>query len=450
MQKKEAKGMWSFQDLMLNGGLTCEKCDGESPCNNCRRRYPPVACTYKYDASAETHNPPPSTTLNYHTQPSISNRKPSRGLIVEDAWYNGDEEGDLQLGKNAKHKHTPQDIDPSFPTSDPEDEEDERDHADAVNDSDEHVWLHGKFEESYEEQEVARIANLPVPDSGSPAIEVDPGNKEKSFETKKQLYTRSSSAESLQSLVNSIFSIASLSSASTIAETNDASQRVLSILKTDAALNVLYTDSITKTSVDKFNRNFGILLKRFAVDLEKEASCWNEQRAAQFIRGRARAIAQKVATTVFPSQQESHTIQSYIVEQDKAESSDDSDFEEEPDEFAELEIFITSSTAFRKLRDNIRGFLGLEPSQEHAVFEVSSCKLHEELPFAHEDHIDLLISPVFDEQCPVSDMRNIWQLPSFSQKIRDYLFPEPAVANGMTRVRWKCVGLNSGEEKGKC
>ncbi|PMD34124.1 hypothetical protein L207DRAFT_588723 [Hyaloscypha variabilis F] len=58
----------------------------------------------------------------------------------------------MELRKNAKHKQTPQDIDPSFPTSDPEDEEDDRDQADAANDSDEHVWLHGKFEESDEEQ----------------------------------------------------------------------------------------------------------------------------------------------------------------------------------------------------------------------------------------------------------------------------------------------------------
>ncbi len=57
----------------------------------------------------------------------------------------------MEARKNAKHKQTPQDIDPSFPTSDPENEEDERDHVEATQDSDEHVWLHGKFEESDEE-----------------------------------------------------------------------------------------------------------------------------------------------------------------------------------------------------------------------------------------------------------------------------------------------------------
>ncbi|KAF4628176.1 hypothetical protein G7Y89_g9979 [Cudoniella acicularis] len=54
----------------------------------------------------------------------------------------------MEARKNAKHKRTPQDIDPSFPTSDPENEEDDHDLVDKANDSDEHVWLHGKFEES--------------------------------------------------------------------------------------------------------------------------------------------------------------------------------------------------------------------------------------------------------------------------------------------------------------
>ncbi|KAM3070350.1 hypothetical protein ACMFMG_010181 [Clarireedia jacksonii] len=55
----------------------------------------------------------------------------------------------------AKHIATPQDIDPSFPTSDPEDEEDEEDQVDEVaktHDSDDHVWLHGKFEDSDSER----------------------------------------------------------------------------------------------------------------------------------------------------------------------------------------------------------------------------------------------------------------------------------------------------------
>jgi hypothetical protein len=53
----------------------------------------------------------------------------------------------MEARKREKHHVIPQDIDPSFPTSDPENEE-EDENVDRGNDSDEHVWLHGKFEES--------------------------------------------------------------------------------------------------------------------------------------------------------------------------------------------------------------------------------------------------------------------------------------------------------------
>lgn len=53
----------------------------------------------------------------------------------------------IEARKHAKHKQTPQDIDPSFPTSDPEDEEDDEDLVQNSHNSDE-VWIHGKFEES--------------------------------------------------------------------------------------------------------------------------------------------------------------------------------------------------------------------------------------------------------------------------------------------------------------
>ncbi|PSS16865.1 hypothetical protein M430DRAFT_51199 [Amorphotheca resinae ATCC 22711] len=58
----------------------------------------------------------------------------------------------MEARKNARRKQTPQDIDPSFPTSDVEDEEDEDDIVEQPHDSDEHVWLHGKFEDSDEER----------------------------------------------------------------------------------------------------------------------------------------------------------------------------------------------------------------------------------------------------------------------------------------------------------
>lgn len=57
----------------------------------------------------------------------------------------------MEVRKREKHRAVPQDIDPSFPTSDPENDEDE-DEDRARNESDEpiSVWMHGKFEESDE------------------------------------------------------------------------------------------------------------------------------------------------------------------------------------------------------------------------------------------------------------------------------------------------------------
>jgi len=53
----------------------------------------------------------------------------------------------MEARKREKHHLIPQDIDPSFPTSEPEDE-DEEDIVDRGHDSEEQVWLHGKFEDS--------------------------------------------------------------------------------------------------------------------------------------------------------------------------------------------------------------------------------------------------------------------------------------------------------------
>lgn len=62
---------------------------------------------------------------------------------LEEAYYSA-----LEQRRAAKHKMTPQDIDPTFPTSDPEmDEEDEDDEVDqAAEDSDQHMLMHGQLD----------------------------------------------------------------------------------------------------------------------------------------------------------------------------------------------------------------------------------------------------------------------------------------------------------------
>jgi hypothetical protein len=205
-------------------------------------------------------------------------------------------------------------------------------------------------------------------------------------------------------------------------------------------LKRLYDQLAAKTSAGKFDRNLGTLLKRFALDLEQEANCWDEQRAAQSIRSRARMMAQKIADSVYPSGHNSWKAQSSTIEQD-------SDLEEEPDEFAGLEKFITNSNAFQKLYENIGEFLGLEPSSIDSRFEVGVCTLLEELPFAGEEQVDTSNEPIFYERYPSSNVLKWWCPPSFSQKIRDLLLPEPAIPAGLSRVRWECVSLAKVEDE---
>jgi hypothetical protein len=222
---------------------------------------------------------------------------------------------------------------------------------------------------------------------------------------------------------------------------------VLAILKSDAVLKELYEELTAKTSVDKFNRNFGTLLKRFALDLEKEAKCWNEQRAAQFIRSRARIMAQKIADWVYPSERESQKARHGTVKQDKGEISEDSDLEEEPDEFMGLEIFITNSIAFQKLRDNIRLFLGLEPSSKINTFNFGSSILFTDFPFAEGNQFDTSDETIYHEQDVARYHQRPWDLSNFRQKIRDLFLPEPPILEGLSRVKWKCVSRTSDKDE---
>lgn len=256
--------------------------------------------------------------------------------------------------------------------------------------------------------------------------------------------SRSSSSESLQSIVDSIFSTETFSSVSTAPGSENAFQRVLRILRADAFMKDLYKELMAKTSPEKFDRNFGTLVKRFAVDLEKEATCWNEQHAAQYIRSRARKIAQKFTQATFPSASESWRAQTNLMEHNEAESSDSSDLDGEPDGFQELEKFITNSKAFQRLRVNIQRFLGSEPDSYDAMSITSGCDLLSLLPFAEESLSEGLVSP---KQNPSGFRWNLFSQDNFCQIIRGLFVSEPPIPDGMSRVRWKCVSLSYSQNR---
>lgn len=68
----------------------------------------------------------------------------------------------LEERKRSKHKVVPQDIDPSFPTSDPEmdEEDDDEEDALAISSSDEHKWIAGRPDDSESEQAPIRKPHL--------------------------------------------------------------------------------------------------------------------------------------------------------------------------------------------------------------------------------------------------------------------------------------------------
>lgn len=122
--------------------------------------------------------------------------------------------------------------------------------------------------------------------------------------------------------------------------------------------------------------------------------------------------------------------------QTRAESSEDSETDEEPDEYVELENFVTTSRSFQELRDNIRGFLGLELG-----------KLLEELPFFDENQLVEPGQAIDGGQNVLSCGKPVWLMPKFHHKIRDLLFSEPPIPNSLTRVRWKCVSLTACDDE---
>jgi len=58
----------------------------------------------------------------------------------------------VEARRRNRHQPIPQDIDPSFPTSEPEDEADEL-HRKGYGDSEEHIWLHGELEDLHHERD---------------------------------------------------------------------------------------------------------------------------------------------------------------------------------------------------------------------------------------------------------------------------------------------------------
>ncbi|KAF8858277.1 hypothetical protein BDZ45DRAFT_743523 [Acephala macrosclerotiorum] len=256
---------------------------------------------------------------------------------------------------------------------------------------------------------------------------------------------RSSSIESLDSIPDSVFSIASgCSSTSSVSVANvaeNAFQRVLGILKTDMFLADLYDELVTKYSSEKVSRNLGTLFKRFAVDLEKDASREDEIRIARFIRSRARRLAQNIVDSILSRLSFSDSSigeHSLLPNLKELEDFENDDAEEDTDDLRDLEIFIINPDAFRQLRLNIQSLLRYQ-SGSHDTNPSNPNELPSLNPFGKEAELRVARSLLSRSLLP--DAWHLNRLNLFCKRFVDILSPEPPIPDGMSRVRWECVSF---------
>ncbi|KAL8708280.1 MAG: hypothetical protein Q9225_007629 [Loekoesia sp. 1 TL-2023] len=92
-----------------------------------------------------------------------------------------------------------------------------------------------------------------------------------------------------------------LSSSGSVEELESASEELAELFLEDELLKPLYAKAMEKVKTDRFERNFGRLLKLFAIDLQREAKGVLEASAARFVKARAKHIAYCMAKRLDPS-----------------------------------------------------------------------------------------------------------------------------------------------------
>jgi hypothetical protein len=200
----------------------------------------------------------------------------------------------------------------------------------------------------------------------------NPGSKPSLSQVRQRRSSNSSDisqTSSLASIGDSLFSLASASSMSSILSTHGAGDRLITLLREDPVLQPLYRDALIRVAVERLERNLRRLLKRFAVDLRKEAEGPQQRGAAHFVRSRARNSAHIICSSLkcdapkpIPKSFPTMNISSEAVEDVSDNSSDSDNQEDELADLRELEAFIVTSMAFETLRLNLRLFVYPEES----------------------------------------------------------------------------------------
>lgn len=106
-----------------------------------------------------------------------------------------------------------------------------------------------------------------------------------------------------------------LSSSGPVEELESASEELAKLFLEDELLKPLYAKAMEKVKTDRLEKNFGRLLKTFAMDLQREANGVLEASAARFLKARAKYTAYCMAKHLDPSRKaDSKMIHELIIE----------------------------------------------------------------------------------------------------------------------------------------
>ncbi|KAH6700531.1 hypothetical protein BKA61DRAFT_620717 [Leptodontidium sp. MPI-SDFR-AT-0119] len=288
---------------------------------------------------------------------------------------------------------------------------------------------------------------------------------------------------SIASLADSLFSIFTGSTISSVVDSTDAGERLVTLFMNDDSLSVLFQEALAHITPDRFERNLRRLLKRFAVELRKEAANSQQQSAANFVRYWARNSAHIIRNSLSSPKEankradevmfEAEVRAEGTVDMESDESGEDSDPESDSEELMnlqQLERFITTSQAFARFIENLRAFIypigplddsektdlkdnakninelkdkpssDLEKQKENGTADLASNLLEREL--GTEQLQDLPDGrPLSDRNILIAPNNEVasqgtWHYSTFATKVQRLL--EPRIPKAQTRVRWKC------------
>jgi hypothetical protein len=179
----------------------------------------------------------------------------------------------------------------------------------------------------------------------------------------------SSDKESVGSVAESIFSTASIisgTSMSSIGIAHNATERLVELILEDTVINALCGDVLESGEMprERFERNFIRLLRRFAIELRKEAQTHSECQAARLVRFRARNTAHIICNIFVDKSDDVSSTESSSkdvlrsgnpdegaeVQLDESSDTASDGSEDASTDFQHLEMFVKESRAFANLR----------------------------------------------------------------------------------------------------